>query len=144
VSAGGALVYTTDENIYALRGDGRSAFWKYTASGAIYEIISQAGAFSITSQVQIDDNDVKVLSWKISGIVSPGPIFAFHSPLLIDEFISALRTHALQTYAFKTYAFKTYAPATSSPSHTTQVTQDIWLSNRMSNLTSVPLLSRTM
>ena len=137
VSAGGALVYTTDENIYALRGDGRSAFWKYTASGAIYEIISQAGAYSITSQVQIDDSDVDVLSWKITGIVSPDPIFALHSPLLIDEFIRALRTNALQTYA----------PATSSPSHTVQVThitQDFWLSNRMSNLTSILLLNKVM
>jgi hypothetical protein len=85
VSAGGALVYTTDENIYALRGDGRSAFWKYTASGAIYEIISQAGAYSITSQVQIDDSDVEVLSWKITGVVSPGPEFALESPLQISN-----------------------------------------------------------
>ncbi len=132
VSAGGDLVYTTDESIYALRGDGRTAFWKYTASGAIYEIVSQAGAYSITSQVQIDDSDVEVLFWTISGTLSPQTKFAFHSPLLIDEFSNALRV---------------YARATSSTSHTVQVThitQDIWLSNRMSNLTSVFTLNRVM
>jgi len=130
VSAGGALIYTTDENIYALRGDGQTAFWKYTASGAIYEIISQAGAYSITSQVQIDDSDVDVLFWTISGTLSPPTKFAFHSPSLVNEFSSALRV---------------YARVMSSTVHTVQVThitQDIWHSNRISNLTSLSLLSR--
>ncbi len=68
VSSGGALADAGSNSIYATGGNGSTNFWRYSlGSGSpTYDVISQAGDFSITTRIDIEANGVTVLSWDIN------------------------------------------------------------------------------
>jgi len=68
VSAGGALAYAGSNSIYATCGNGSTVFWRYSMGSGppTYDVISQAGDFSITTRIEIDAGNVTVLSWDIN------------------------------------------------------------------------------
>jgi hypothetical protein len=68
VTDGGALAYAGSNSIYATRGGGLTDFWRYSIGSGppSYDVISQAGDFSITTRVEIDTGNVTVLSWDIN------------------------------------------------------------------------------
>ena len=57
------MVFPGDDYVYAFRGDGSNAFWRFLAAPPKYELVASAGDITTRAVMLLDAPSATVLSW---------------------------------------------------------------------------------
>lgn len=63
IGTGGAIGFTGEDYIYLMQGDKATGFWRYLAAPPKYDLVSTAGATTLSTRIQLSGSTATILFW---------------------------------------------------------------------------------